>query len=205
MSGITYTALADKESLDALARQYRNDAIAAESAAYLTGEKLKDYTRPNGKLRGFEIFGWKTAKRAMGEQLTTQKAIYEQRQAVELSNMKDAEYSSLVAEKRAVEAEQSAEAHQRDLDAMVKAFGDNATLERADKVLNNSIEEALSRVTPEQVYDEFLHGRIEASEARRSFELKGEHAYIDILDQHLRVIEEEAEELEPANDNEMEL
>ena len=196
-------AEADKERLSEIARQYRNEAYTAERLADVVAEQLKDFTRPNGKLRGIEIplIAWKTPKRVRGEELTREKALYEQKLTVARQNAKDAEHSAGVAENSAREAQLSAEANQRELDASVRAFGDKATLKTADKILDASIQSSLSKVTLSEIYADFENGEITGEEARHAFELLGEHGMVAAVEQ--RMAQEEG--MDPANDNEIDL
>ncbi|EGP07319.1 MobA/MobL protein [Bradyrhizobiaceae bacterium SG-6C] len=185
-------AEADHERLSELAREHRKAAKTAEKLADLTAEQLKDYTRPSGKLKGIEIpwVGWKSKKRVRGEELTTEKAIYDQRMIVARTDADAAEYSAQVAEKRAREAMLSAEAHQRELEASVQSFGDKATLETADRVLQNSIETSLSKVSLQEIYADFEIGEITGDEAVRAFELLGEHAMVVAVRERMAIEEE---------------
>lgn len=183
-------AEADHARLSELAREHRKSAMAAERLADMTAEQLKDYTRPSGKIRGFELFGWKSPKRARGEELRSEKAVHSSRAVYEQLNAVDAEYSAAIAEKSAREAALSAEAHQRELDASVRSFGDKTTLDTADKILQGSIENSLSKVSLQSIYADFENGELTGDEAIRAFELLGEHAMVAAVRERMAIEEE---------------
>lgn len=193
------------EELQEIARQHRKQAMAAERAVYLTDKALTGYTKSNGKLRGIGISFWgfeyKNHTRKIGEHLVQEKSHHEFVHAVKAKEAADTTYSAMVLENAARENKLSVEAHQRELDHAVQRFGDNITLEKADKLLDASVHAALDKVDLQAIYAEFENGELTAQEAIRAFELLGEHAMVMAVEQRMG----REEELESANDNEIEI
>jgi relaxase-like protein len=200
---------ADHDRLTEIAGENRRDAQAAEREAYRAGEALKAYTRPDGSLKGFHIQFWKidikTPKRARGEELTSKKSRQEFLQAVAEQNAKDAAYAAEIAERHAQEALEASQAKQRELDELTHAYGEHATLETAEKVLSASVQNSLGKVDLQEIYADFENGELTGEQAKRAFELLGEHEMAAAVEQRMAI----EEEMDPtgayANDNEVEI
>ena len=179
------TALADKEHFTLLAREYRGEAITAETLADMTSKQLKPYVRDDGSLKGFRIKFWKvdysSPTRARGQKLTGEKVRYEKAQSDALAALTDSERLAAVADNQARVAELSAEAEQRKLDQALKLHGSQATLEQADQILQDSIQAALSKVEVQDIWDAYKERRISKDEAIRALELLGEHSMAEAI------------------------
>lgn len=193
------------DNLRALARRHNREAMAAKQSAERAADALAGYTKPNGKLRGIHLklgpLEWKSRKRAIGETLTRDKDHFELRHLVAAKEAKDTEYSAAVWENLARENQLSLEAHKRDMERELQTFGDKATLEQADKILNASIHAALSKVELQAIYADFENGELTGPEAKRAFELLGEHGMVAAVEQRMGIEEEQ----EAANDNGVEM
>jgi len=115
----------------------------AEQNAYQAHEALSQYQKDNGKLRGFELFGWKTSTRKQAEQAQARAQSADFRRHYFQQDQKDYDRQANVAVAQERAAEHDA-LMQRN--ALRDLYGDSQDVTQAESVFNNTITHNLREI-----------------------------------------------------------
>jgi hypothetical protein len=164
IEGQISSALRQLNEAETSAPQYTKAKSEAEKRVHQAKNKLSQYQRANGKLKGFSFLGFKTKTRQHGEEAALQLNSLES--ILEVAG-KDYEYAqgrvqyfeSLVA----AHTQQRAQA-QDDLTRLEKTYGNSKTLEEAEEILTYNIAQSLKDVSADQLTQMVQDGEISEGE-----------------------------------------
>lgn len=175
-----------------LAKEAQQRALEADRLAYRHEQELAPLVKPDGSFKGFRV-GWRIKLPFIGDEFkspTRKRAEYhaEEKQHQEWTRdrakfeAKAARDAVQLHEEKSAEAAQQKEIKEAQLRNIAQSFGDDATLDVAGQILENSIQHELEQVTPEEVYSDFENGSLDAEQAKRAFELMNQPAYIALVE-----------------------
>jgi len=170
-------------------------AMQAEKTRFRAEQWLGQYTKPDGRLRGFHVklFGleWKSPMRRQGEEVSR---IHGDAEATR-DNFKrlsaEARHAAEVRQQESLQAlSHSVQLEHRAAMELERTYGNHATIEAAEAVLANTVQEELQGVTSPQVYADYEVGNLTYEEAVRACELLGDDAMVNAIEQRHRQEEE---------------
>ncbi|ANL71946.1 hypothetical protein AMC83_CH01963 [Rhizobium phaseoli] len=169
------------------AGQYYRDSLPKLMNAQNAQERLSDYQREDGSLKGrsFGLLGYtlfKTKERKIAEQVQVE-AHNLKLEADKVEHTRRS-YDRKIEElaRQAVQAEEAAYAHKAEL---LRIYGTDEDIELAEAAMRNGIEMAASDVTLEQAAEAYEKGAITVDEYRTFLLEAGYDAEVQLLDESL--------------------
>jgi hypothetical protein len=155
--------------------------------AYAAKERLGEYQRANGKLKGFRLnlFGYelKTETRRQAESALQSANVHETQAEMALRKRQDYKHEVEVLSARASAAERDAFMRKNELAA---AYGTDAEVERAESAFTATIDKVVQSVPFTEAQIAYEEGELTPDEYRIYLELTGNTEALEELDEQLR-------------------
>jgi hypothetical protein len=149
--------------------ELKTTLIGMETTLGIAKTQANYFTKSNGKLKGFELLGWKSPKRVAGEHA---------KEALELAAMQATvkQFDHDITKEQAQREDTEAKAYEQKRDALaffLRTRGTEQDMDQSDKDMEAARAERMKDITPENVAELYEQGKLTEGQYKEALNMMG--------------------------------